>query len=283
MSKEELKDIKERLKRHGLRKHLFLSYFDESGDDGYPVFSSSLFVLSSIYFHYSNWKKNYVAMHGFRKELKSSFNFPVKVEFHTKEFITDKNPYHGKYSPEQRRNILFHYTRFVSSLNFKIIAVVIDKTRINRPKYNVLKNALTYNIQRIENDLSLPEHNGQFLIITDEGRVKKMRVTTRAIQRINYIPSRIYPSSYRKEIVRLIEDPLPKPSSESYFIQIVDLISFLVALFAKRNLCFPILPWGNRVLEVLSPGDEVSLLDILKPRFNVHASKSPYGIVHYPK
>jgi hypothetical protein len=110
-----------------------------------------------------------------------------------------------------------------------------------------------------------------------------MRETSRAIQRINYIPSRIYSEPYRKEIARLIEDPLPKPSSESYFIQIADMISFLVSLFAKQHLCNPVLSWGNRVVGVLSPGDEVALLDILKPRFNPRASRSPYGIVNYPK
>ena len=262
---------------------MFISYFDESGDDGYPVYSSELFVLSSIYFHYRSWKKNFAAIHSFRHELKSKSDLPVKQEFHTKEFVNDKNPYHGKYTTTKRRSILFEYCQFVSTLDFKIITVVIDKTRINRQKYDVLKNALTYNIQRIENDLNLPEHDGQFLIITDEGRVKKMRETSRAIQRINYIPSRIYSQPYRKEIVRLLEDPLPKPSSESYFIQIADMISFLVSLYAKQNLCSPVQQWGNRILDVLSSGDVVALLDFLKPRFNAHASKNPYGIVYYPK
>lgn len=262
---------------------MFFSYFDESGDDGYPTYSSELFVLTSIYFHYTAWKTNYEAVRLFRQNLKKQWNFPVKMEFHTKEFLTDKNPYHGRYSPDERRNILFAYCQFVAGLDFKIIAVVIDKTRIKRPKYPVLKKALTYNIQRIENDLGLPEHDGQFLIITDEGRVKMMRETARAIQRINYIPSQFYPQPYRKEIARLMEDPLPKPSSESYFIQIADMISFLVGLYARQNLCDPKLPWGNRVSGVLQKGDETMLLDIFKGRFNLKASKSPYGIVYYPK
>ncbi len=262
---------------------MFISYFDESGDDGYPKYSSELFVLSSIYFHYSVWKENYKLIQEFRRELKRAWDFPVKLEFHTKEFIVDKNPYHGLYSSHDRRAILFEYCAFVASLDFKIISVVIDKTRVKRPKYEVLKNALTYNIQRIENDLSRPEINGHFLIITDEGRVKKMRETSRAILKINCIPSQINRNPYRKEITRLIEDPLPKSSSESYYIQIADLVSFLVSIFFKRNLCNPPQKWGNRIGDVLSPGDEILLLDILKQRFNLRASKGPYGIVYYPK
>ncbi len=262
---------------------MYFSYFDESGDDGYPVYSSELFVLSSLYFHQSSWRSNYEAIRSFRQELKKRWNFPIKLEFHTQGFLTDKNPYHGKYTTGERKKILFEYCHFVSGLTFKIISVVIEKKRIRRPKYAVLRKALTYNIQRIENDLGLPENNDQFLIISDEGRVKKMRQTARAIQRINYLPSKFHPEPYRKEIQRLIEDPLPKPSSESYFIQIADMISFLVNLYSRQNMCDPKQPRANRVADVLSVGDEVSSLDMLKSRFNLRASKNPYGIVYYPK
>ena len=77
---------------------------------------------------------------------------PVKQEFHTKDFITDKNPFHGKFSPEVRRDIIFQYCHLVARLDIRIINVAIDKLKINRPKYNVLKNALTYAVQRIENE-----------------------------------------------------------------------------------------------------------------------------------
>lgn len=53
------------------------------------------------------------------------------------------------------------------------------------------------------------------MIISDEGRVSKMRDTARMLQRINYIPSQFNYASYQKEIKTLIEDPLPKNSKES--------------------------------------------------------------------
>jgi hypothetical protein len=194
---------------------MFLSYFDESGDDGYPIYSSELFILSSLYIHHSVWKENHERIHEFRRKLKADFGFPVKQEFHTKEFITDKDSYHGKYSPIVRKDILFLFFQMLPLLDIKIISVAIDKKRINRPQYDVMKNALTYNVLRIENDLNYLGADAKFVIITDEGRVSKMRQTTRAIQQINYIPSLYGSSSYRKEIKNLIEDPLPKSSSES--------------------------------------------------------------------
>ncbi len=91
-------------------------------------------------------------------------------------------------------------------------------------------------------------------------------------------------SSYRKEIQKLIEDPLPKHSSESYFIQLADTVSFIIHLYVKARLCSIPIPWGKRIQQVLFPGDEILLLDILRGKFNLHASRSnEYGIVYYPK
>ena len=230
---------------------MFISYFDESGDDGYPVYSSELFVLSCLYMHETRWKENFQSIVNFRKYLKEQYGFPIKEEFHSKEFVTDKNPYHGKYNPDVRKAILFHHCSFLTTLNLKCVSVVIDKKNINRENYNVLKNALTYSIQRIENDLDKSFAGERFMIISDEGRVSKMRDTARMLQRINYIPSQFGYTSYRKEIKTLIEDPLPKNSKESYFIQFADLVAFVVSLYAKRNLCKEKMDWGKRLLNTI--------------------------------
>lgn len=162
---------------------MFISYFDESGDDGYPKYSSELFVLTSIYLHHSKWKENHDKIYNFRKQLKTDFGLKISEEFHSKEFITDKDPYHGRFTPKERKEIIFQYFRLLNLLDIKIISVVIDKTRINRPAYHILKNALTYNVQRIENDLNFLGDAGKFMIITDEGRLSKMRDTVRMLQK----------------------------------------------------------------------------------------------------
>lgn len=270
---------------------MYITYFDESGDDGYPKYSSPLFVLSTVYMAESKWKYNYEIIKRFRKFLKDKYNFPVKQEFHCKQFIQDKNPYHGKYSPAQRKELIELQFRLISDLDLKIINIVIDKNNAMHKgydaSYDVLKNAFTYSLQRIENDmLSLdPEHN-RFLIITDEGRVEKMASIARMLQRINYIPSLYEEGSYRNDLKTIIEDPLPKKSSESYFIQISDLLAYTVNLYTQRKLVATTINWPKRVLNVLQYGDEEKLLNILlkKNKLNLKANKSnPFGIVYYPK
>jgi len=260
---------------------MYIVYFDETGDDGYPQYSSDLFILTSLYMHHQTWKDNYSKIKEFRRELKNKFNLPIKTEFHTKAFLTDKNPYRNlNISNDDKKYILNAFFQLTSSLSLKFINIVINKENIDPNKeYDILDKALTYNIQRIENDLGESE---KFIIITDDGRVQKMTKTTRKIQRINYIPSKYNIGSYNRVIKKLIEDPLLKRSSESYFIQLVDMVSYIVFLYAKRKFSDGI--WASRVLNILGYGDEIYLLNLIKNVLNLEATaKNEFGIVHYPK
>lgn len=270
---------------------MYLAYFDESGDDGYPKTSSQLFVLTSVYMHELFWKSNYNKIKEGRKKLKDYYGFPSKMEFHTKQFLTDKNPYRQfSWDAKIKKEILFYFFSLISTLDLKIINVVINKQNIIKPEYQVLENALIYNVQRIENDLNEYCKNckieeiclgRKFMIITDEGRVGKMRKTTRRIQSFNYIPSK-YSGTYRKEIEKLIEDPIPKNSVESYFIQIADAIAYIVYLYALQT--FNNSKWTKRVTNKIHYEDVIELLNKIKNRINLKANpQNEYGIVHYPK
>ena len=150
------------------------------------------------------------------------------------------------------------------------------------PIYNVLDRALTYSVQRIENDLKKLDPTKKFMIITDEGRVGKMRSTTRKIQKINFIPSRFGSESYRQEIKSLIEDPLPKSSKQSYFIQFADLIAYIVFLYINQKL--QISPKPNRLPEIIDNKKIINWMDRLEGSLNTEASSDDkYGVVCYPK
>jgi len=71
---------------------MFVAYDDESGDDGCPQYSSPIFVLSALYLHHLDWQDIYGRIVTFRRRLKKDFDFPVKLEMHTKYFLPDKRP-----------------------------------------------------------------------------------------------------------------------------------------------------------------------------------------------
>ncbi|MBC8204493.1 DUF3800 domain-containing protein [bacterium] len=254
---------------------------DETGDDGYPKYSSNFFVLTSIYFDHQYWKDNYKKLHDFRKQLKATYGFPVKMEFHTKDFLWNKKPYcqFSKYSKENRCLILADYVNCLCSLQLQVINTVIDKTKIVKTSFDILSAALSFNIQRLENDIVSKDLNNKYLVITDEGRVGKMRKIVRKMQVMNYIPSQFGGTRGNIPIQGIIEDPLPKDSKESLFIQSADLISYLIFLYVN-----PV--WSNRIQAVITRNQVDYLLRLLKNNgiLNLKASAdSQYGIVLYPK
>lgn len=223
---------------------MLIVYYDESGDDGYPKFSSPIFVLTAIYLHHMNWKDLFEMTLKFRRQLKLDYNFPIKLEMHSRNFLLNKNPYKKfGFNEKIRLEIFTRYCEFIGSLDIRVINTAILKPNIANPNYGVLDTSLKYSIQRIENDIDPASNpNEKFLVITDNGRLGKMRQTTRRIQRINYIPSRYSSGSYRREIRAMIEDPLPKDSRESYFIQFSDVVAQVVyyySLLSKTSFALP--------------------------------------------
>lgn len=52
---------------------MHIAYYDESGDDGFPGYSSPLFILTAIYLHYMKWKETYATIRDFHSDLRKRF------------------------------------------------------------------------------------------------------------------------------------------------------------------------------------------------------------------
>lgn len=229
--------------------------------------------------HASNWNDNFQLMKKFRQHLKEKYGILVKEEFHTANFFKDKDPYR-KYNltNEQRKEIVILYAKVIATIKGKIVNTIIDKEKVINYNYPVLSNALTYTIQRIEND-----SDWRYLIISDKGRISIMKKTARAIRNYNPITSLYNKDAYyNAPIKNMIEDILEKDSKESYFIQICDFVSYVINLYYKYVVNKKIMP--KRIKEWLTIDDIILLMNILKNTFNLNASTTNYyGLVIYPK
>lgn len=260
----------------------YLVYFDETGDDGITTASSDHFVLTSVYMPAESWQQNFNLMRALKKELRDKYGFHVSEEIHTKHLLYNKNPYRAyNWDDETRIEILKSITLTIADMDLSIINVIIDKTKIKKPDYNILSTALTYNIQRIEND-SKGEWN--YLVITDEGRLAPMRKTARKIRAFNPIQSKYSYGFTNQPIACLVEDIMEKNSKESYFIQICDFISYFSHLyFTTHNQGKPL---PNRVGKLIDPVFVGSVMATLKKanKINLKANEqNSYGFVIYPK
>jgi len=263
---------------------MYLVYYDESGDDGCPG-ASELFVLSALRIHDSDYRSSFERTKLFRSELWKKYKFPSRIELHTRALLLHKKPYCNLNFPETLRvSILEEHLEFLASLSVNITNVVINKQIIKKPNYHVLDNALTYSIQRLENTIKIDNPGEPFIVITDDGRIEKMRQTSRRIQKINYIPNNSSNGYSNHPITSLIEDPLPKPSEQSFFIQFCDMVSYIVNLFMKHKLSLS--GFAGNLPSVVNFQKLDKWLTKLDPVLNLAASKANefgHGIVCYPK
>lgn len=212
---------------------MYICYLDESGDDGFPATSSEIFVLTSLVLHFSSWKELYNEIYRFRKWLKQEYDFPVNFEFHTREFLLNKNPYRQlNIEDPKRKELVSCFFDLLRELDIRIFNSVINKSLIRDKSYKVLKTALKCKLQSIDTYIKIKGQKNKFLIITDEGRIGKMVHVTRQIHENNAAHlDEVSRDEYGTGIHRLIEDPLPKSSKESYFIQISDMVAYIVYLY----------------------------------------------------
>ena len=165
-----------------------------------------------------------------------------------------------------------------STMDAKIVNVVIDKTKIIDQNYKVLENALKYSIQRIENDSN---NKWKYMLITDKGRIGPMKKTAREIRVFNPIRSKFDFSYYHRPIENFVEDILEKDSRESYFIQVCDFVSYFVNLYYKTKYKGDRIP--NRMTDLIDETFVSRVLATIKERINLAASDNKYGLVIYPK
>lgn len=260
-----------------------IAYFDETGDDGNKPSSSKTFILTSYTMSCDDWQENFNIMKSGRKFLKDNYGFHASQEMHTKHFLSDKSPYREyNWDQETKIEILKFYISLIAQLKGSAINVIIDKGNIKNPdNYVILDNALTYNIQRIENS---SHGDWSYFLVSDEGRISPMRKTARRIRTYNPVPSMFDYTSRNKPIKYMIEDIFEKNSAESYFIQNCDFISYFVHLYYKGFVLCDDIP--NRVKNLIDLDFVKKTMDYFKEMnvFNLQANHSnEYGLVIYPK
>lgn len=260
---------------------MVLCYIDESGDDGYPLYSSPLFVLTVCYFDEKYFKSNFELIKSFRKTLKEKYGLYTGIELHLRELIQNKKPYTGiGLTKEIRKSIVNDIFEFIGSDDLKVrfINVCVDKTSIAQDNFSVLENTLKYLIRRIENDLK-ENGNLNFLCISDDGRVKIMNRIARKIRKFDMLPSKGKESAENKPIELMIEDIFEKPSTESHFIQLSDCVSRIINLYTLQNHSAPKIEWTRKTRKFLKYGDEIKFLEQIKSKLNLKAATGkPFGI-----
>ncbi|HEY1170856.1 MAG TPA: DUF3800 domain-containing protein [Verrucomicrobiae bacterium] len=231
-----------------------LIYIDESYD-------ASKFCLSAIVIRHSEWNTCFELVLEHRRKLKRDYGIFLRKEIHATEFVAGR----GKISDRligkwERSRIFLGLLELTASLP-KVLCfnVCLDSTnhedpqmaawdrllnRIERtlleferreiPERRTLTDEAVIGMQteRAESlRIRLNDYSARGLIVADEGREHDITKALRKMKVYNPIPSQFgaWPNGQTTQNIttrRILEDPVFKPSFQSYFIQLADCIAF---------------------------------------------------------
>jgi hypothetical protein len=221
------------------------------------------------------WLDRFDRLIGFRRHLRNLFDVPVRAELKANYLLQYGGPYLSK-NPlsEQARFAIYRQSmRLQAKLELETFAVVIDKRKAAEkyPDRPVQDIAWEWLLQRLERRSA---YEGKYtLLIHDEGEAENVRKLVRKARRIGTAGSRFGTGTLKVPFKKLIDDPAPRDSRQSYFLQLADLSAYAAfrRLYPPPPRKVPIVPQGM--------WDELGDARFQK----VTLGADPLGIVHQIK
>lgn len=199
---------------------MLLAYVDESGDKG--ARGSDTYSLGCLMLPDTEWPHAFDAMLGFRRFLKNRFNILVRAEIKANYLMRGKHSFAGL-GDRQRRDIYRSHMRMVPKINGQAFAIVIEKTSMtsNRDPFELAWQFLMQRLERESGRTSQP-----VLVVHDEGDNLGVRKIARKARRAGSAGSAFGSSYLKRPFTELLDDPVPRDSQQSYFLQLADLIAY---------------------------------------------------------
>lgn len=258
----------------------YFMYVDESGDPGLlnpnlpPHQQPSVhYILSGLIIPITEWRNYLTAIVEIRRQIRQTYGIPVRSEMKGAALINPRgNPHLRHLTRRQRVAVyqdIFHHM-VLRMPQARIVNVYADKQNLRYPSSrnsDLEQRAWTFLIQRFHNFLSKQAFPSYGIIFADETNEVKLRRLLRKMRVYNPTPS-LYGGYYHAPAVSIVEDPIMRNSSHSYFIQLCDLVAH--SLYRKKQ------PRGGYRRYNVD-----RLFDILQPLLLTQASRyDPQGIVY---
>lgn len=219
---------------------MLFAYVDESGDPGSPFGprpGSDAYTLGVVLIPADQWTHALDTALSFRRRLRSSFGIPLRAEIKAHYLVKNRGWFKGKrLSSKQRKHIITSHLRLTAAMNAHAFAVYLDKRALMDPKrfrigvegpeeqaWVTLFQRLALTYQRA-NSTPTPIH-----LSHDEGNNSIVRYQARKARRFLTAGQAFGASQVRLPSGWLIDDPVPRNSVDSYFIQLADIVAWTAA------------------------------------------------------
>lgn len=235
-----------------MKKYL-IAYVDETGDtgDASKKGASSHYALGCVILDSSDWSVAFDKLVSMRRWISATYGIPTRAEIKANYLIRGNGPLRDLgLSLPQRKSIYEHHLHHLTAIKSRAFSVVIDKQRHNVHGQACLELAWETLLQRLERTSASEGFN--FAIHHDAGENDAIRKLVRRSRRFLTAGSNTQygVGSRQFQVKQLIDDPVPKDSSQSYFIQLADLVAYagwrwVVAPGSNIQRIVPQSTWGQ--------------------------------------
>lgn len=203
-----------------------IAYVDESGDDGTRRRSSQSYALGCAVVESHDWAATFDGLINFRRYVAATYGIPVRSEVKANYLLRNGGPLRAHPLSERARFKLYRaHMRIQDKLGVKAFAIVIDKAEAaNRldTKRAASDIAWEYLLQRLERSF----RRSEVLIVHDEGDSLTIRKRCRKARRAGSAGSSFGTGLLNVPFRNLLDDPVPRLSHQSYFLQLADLNAY---------------------------------------------------------
>ncbi len=205
---------------------MYVAYVDESGDDGTKRGSSLTYALGCVVVESPDLASVFDNFIMFRRYVAASFGVPVRAEIKANYLLRNGGPLRASPLSERARFKLYRaHMRIQDKLGMKAFAVVIDKGEAaNRigGRRAASDIAWEFLLQRLERSF----RRSEVLVIHDEGDPLTIRKRARKARRAGIAGSAFGAGILKVPFRNLLDDPVPRDSKQSYFLQLADLNAY---------------------------------------------------------
>lgn len=207
---------------------MLLAYVDDSGNTGDPALKGATpcFALGCVLIEVTDWPGAFDAMLAHRRRLRDTFGVLLRDELKANYLIRGSGSLKDyNLSPDARHRI---YRSAISTLSFlpsRAFTVVTDKTKTGWRETQCLEGTWEMLLQRLERT-SFYEGKKPIMLIHDEGENDAIRRMVRKARRHLTAGRQFGGGTTRNPFEYIIDDPSPRASHHSFFIQMADLVAY---------------------------------------------------------
>lgn len=205
---------------------VLLAYVDESGDTGDVAGGGTVtYSLGCVLIDADDWPTAFDEVLDFRRRIRASYGVPMRAELKANYLLRSGGSIRSlALAPNERHLIYRAHLRVLKDLPARAFGVVVDKRTTTRTPAGVFDLAWETLLQRLS--LTSAKEDVTFMIVHDEGENDAVRRWVRQARRYLTAGSAFGTGSLSVTAKRLVDDPVPRNSAQSYMIQLADLVAY---------------------------------------------------------